>query len=219
MSADHLPERFDTVVFDLDGTLSDSAPGILASLDHAFTETGYTPPPDLIRFIGPPLQTAFLAEGFTQPQIDELLVAYRTHYWEIGAFANVVYPGIPDVLDTLAAEGFRLAVATSKPELTARRILEYFGFTERFEVIGGATFDMIRATKTAVLGYVLDQLGTAQPLMVGDRHHDVDGATEHGLSCVGVRWGYAALGELEQAGARWMADTPADILQFARTVR
>ena len=212
-------ERFDTVIFDLDGTLSDSAPGILASLDHAFAETGYTPPADLIRFIGPPLQTAFLAEGFTQPQIDELLVAYRAHYWDIGAFDNLVYPGITDVLDTLAAERFRLAVATSKPELTARRILEHFGFTERFEVIGGATFDMIRATKTAVLGYVLDQLGSSQPLMVGDRHHDVEGATEHGLSCVGVRWGYAALGELEQAGARWMADTPADIVQFAHIVR
>lgn len=207
---------FDTVIFDLDGTLSDSAPGILASLDHAFGETGLTPPDDLVRFIGPPLQTAFLAEGFTLEEITALLVSYRAHYWEIGAFGNFVYPGVETVLDVLAEEGFRLAIATSKPELTARRILEYFGFTERFEVIGGATFDMSRATKTAVLGYVLEQLAPSRPVMVGDRYHDVEGAGEHGLACVGVTWGYAAKGELEQAGARWVVDEPHEIISIAR---
>jgi phosphoglycolate phosphatase len=207
---------FDTVIFDLDGTVSDSAPGILASLDHAFAETGLTPPDDLVRFIGPPLQTAFEAEGFALDDITALITSYRAHYWEIGAFGNFVYPGMEAVLDTLAAEGFRLAIATSKPELTARRILEYFGYTERFEVIGGATFDMSRATKTLVLGYVLEQLAPLRPVMVGDRYHDVEGATEHGLACVGVSWGYAAEGELEQAGARWIVDEPRQIVDIAR---
>ncbi len=208
-------EPFDTVIFDLDGTVSDSAPGILASLDHAFAETGLTPPNDLLRFIGPPFQTAFLAEGFTLDEITALLTSYRAHYWEIGAFGNYVYQGIEQVLDALATEGFRLAIATSKPELTARRILEYFGYTERFEVIGGATFDMTRATKTAVLGYVIDQLTPTRAVMVGDRYHDVEGAAEHGLACVGVTWGYAADGELKQAGARWIVEEPHEIISIA----
>ena len=210
-------KSFDTVIFDLDGTVSDSAPGILASLDHAFAETGLTPPNDLLRFIGPPLQTAFLAEGFTLEEITALLTSYRAHYWEIGAFGNFVYPGIEPVLDRLATDGFRLAIATSKPELTARRILEYFGYTERFEIIGGATFDMSRATKTAVLGYVLEQLSPSRAVMVGDRYHDVEGAAEHGLACVGVRWGYAGAGELEQAGARWVIDEPHEIVAIAHS--
>ncbi|CAB4885023.1 unannotated protein [freshwater metagenome] len=207
---------FDTVIFDLDGTLSDSAPGILASLGHAFAETGFTPPDDLVRFIGPPLQTAFLEEGFTVEQITELMTAYRAHYWEIGAFANFVYPGIEQVLDSLAGHGYRLAIATSKPELTARRILEFFGFTERFEVIGGATFDLTRATKSAVVGYVLEQLGPSRPVMVGDRHHDIEGSAEHGLDCVGVTWGYAVDGELQAAGARWIVDEPHEIVTVVR---
>ncbi len=210
---------FDTVIFDLDGTLSDSAPGILASLDHAFAETGFTPPDNLVRFIGPPLQTAFRAEGFTLEQIDVLMTSYRAHYWEVGAFANVVYAGIEQVLDSLAAHHYRLAIATSKPELTARRILEYFGYTDRFEVIGGATFDMSRATKAAVLGYVLEQLGPNRAVMVGDRHHDVEGAAEHGLVCVGVTWGYAAPGELQRAGARWIVDDPHEIIAVVRDRR
>jgi len=210
---------FDTVIFDLDGTVSDSAPGILASLDHAFKTTGLTAPVNLVRFIGPPLQTAFLAEGFNLEEIEALLAAYREHYWEIGAFANYVYPGIEHLLNTLASDGFRLAIATSKPELTARRILEYFGYTERFEIIGGATFDMSRATKTLVLGYVLEQLTPCRPVMIGDRYHDVEGALDHGLPCVGVRWGYSAEGELEQAGAKWIVTEPAEILEIAHGVR
>ncbi len=215
MSA-HSP--FDTVIFDLDGTVSDSAPGILASLDHAFRETGFPPPPDLIRFIGPPFETAFRSEGFSPEEITVLMTTYRAHYWDVGAFINTVYPGMEELLDGLAEEGFRLAIATSKPEPTARRILEHFGYTERFEVIGGATFDMTRATKSAVLDYVLDQLGATRPVMIGDRHHDVEGAAEHGIDCVGVRWGYSAGDELHRAGARWIIDKPKQIFDIVRGV-
>ena len=119
----------------------------------------------------------------------------------------------------MAEHRYRLAIATSKPELTARRILEYFGYTDRFEVIGGATFDMSRATKPAVLGYVLDQLGPTRAVMVGDRHHDVEGAAEHGLACVGVTWGYAQPGELQRAGARWIVDEPHDLIAVVRDGR
>lgn len=207
---------FDTVIFDLDGTVSDSAPGILASLDHAFAETGYRPPADLLRFIGPPFETAFRAEGYSPDEITTLMVSYRAHYWDIGAFQNTVYPGFEEVLDTLAAEGFRLAIATSKPEPTARRILEHFGYTHRFEVIGGATFDMTRATKSAVLNYVLEQLGPTRPVMIGDRYHDVEGAAEHGIDCIGVRWGYSAGDELVKAGARWIIEHPSEIIDIVR---
>ncbi len=215
MTGPHSP--FDTVIFDLDGTVSDSAPGILASLDHAFTETGYPPPPDLRRFIGPPFQTAFRSEGFSPAEITILMASYRAHYWDIGAFVNTVYSGIEELLDGLAGEGFRIAIGTSKPEPTARRILEYFGYTERFDVIGGATFDMTRATKSAVLRYVIEQLGPARPVMVGDRYHDVEGAAEHNIDCVGVRWGYAASAdELERAGARWIVEHPKEIFAIVR---
>jgi phosphoglycolate phosphatase len=205
---------FDTVIFDFDGTLSDSAPGILASLDHAFNETGYPRPPDLIRFIGPPFETAFRAEGFAPDEIAILMKVYRDRYWEVGAFQSTVYPGIEQLLDDLASQGFRLAIATSKPELTARRIIEYFGYTHRFEVIGGATFDMSRATKSAVLSYTLDQLGATRPVMIGDRYHDVEGAAEHGIDCIGVRWGYSEGDELKRAGARWIIDEPQQIMDI-----
>ena len=208
---------FDTVIFDLDGTVSDSAPGILASLDHAFTETGFPPPADLRRFIGPPFETAFRAEGFSPDEIKILMTVYRAHYWDIGAFENLVYPGMEELLDGLRRDGFRIAIGTSKPEPTARRILEHFGYTERFDVIGGATFDMTRATKSAVLKYVLEQLGPCRPVMIGDRYHDVEGAAEHNIDCVGVRWGYAASpDELEKAGARWIVKHPREIFDIVR---
>src|SRR5215218_8273082 len=97
------PSPFDTVIFDLDGTVSDSAPGILASLDHAFTVTGFPPPPDPLRFIGPPFETAFRSEGFTPDEIATLMKVYRDHYWDVGAFVNTVYPGMEQLLDDLAA--------------------------------------------------------------------------------------------------------------------
>jgi phosphoglycolate phosphatase len=209
-----LTTPFDTVIFDLDGTVSDSAPGILASLDHAFGVTGFTPPENLVRFIGPPFQTAFEREGFTPDQIDLLLTAYRAHYWEVGAFLNTVYPGVEQVLTALGAEGYRLAIATSKPEPTARRILEFLGLTDRFEVIGGATYDMGRATKAEVLGYVLDQLHICEPVMVGDRYHDVQGSAAFDIPCIGVSWGYANPDELLQAGARWIIDRAEQIFDI-----
>ena len=205
---------FDTVIFDLDGTVSDSAPGILSSLDHAFAHTGYTPPADLLRFIGPPFETAFRAEGFSPDEITNLMTVYRAHYWDVGAFVNTVYPGMAEVFDELGRQGYRLAIATSKPEPTARRILQHFGLTERFEVIGGATFDMSRATKSAVLRYVLEQLGDTRPVMIGDRYHDVEGAAEHGIDCIGVRWGYSQGDELHRCGARWVIDEPAQIIDI-----
>ncbi|HRE02585.1 MAG TPA: HAD hydrolase-like protein [Ilumatobacteraceae bacterium] len=208
---------FDTVIFDLDGTISDSAPGILASLDHAFTQTGYPPPPNLRRFIGPPFETAFRAEGFSPDEVKTLISVYREHYWDIGVFENFVYPGMEALLDGLAADGFRIAIGTSKPEPTARRILEHWGYTGRFDVIGGASFDMTRSTKAAVLAYVLEELGQCRPVMIGDRYHDVEGSAQFGIDCVGVRWGYAASDdELERAGARWIVDHPNEIFDIVR---
>ena len=205
---------FDTLIFDLDGTLSDSAPGIVASLNHAYDRLGHPKPASFQHFIGPPFETIFRSEGFSPDEIITLLAVYRERYWDIGAFENSIYPGIEDVLDQLAAQGYRIAIATSKPEATALRILEHFGYIDRFEVIGGATFDMRRATKSAVLSYVLDQLGETRPVMIGDRYHDVEGAAEHGIDCIGVRWGYGVGDELQRCGARWIIDEPAQIMDI-----
>ena len=207
-----LGRPYDTVIFDLDGTLSDSAPGIVASLHHAYDMLGHPKPADFVPFIGPPFELAFRSEGFTEEQIVDLLGVYRERYWNTGAFENSIYPGIDDVLNELAAQGYRLAIATSKPEETALRILEHFGYIDRFEIIGGATFDATRSTKSAVLDHVLGQLGPCRPIMIGDRHHDVEGAREHGIDCIGVRWGYSIDDELERFGARWVIDSPSEIL-------
>ena len=205
---------FDTVIFDLDGTVSDSAPGIVASLEHAYDQLGHPKPASFTHFIGPPFETIFRSEGFSPDEIVTLLAVYRERYWDVGAFENTVYPGMTEVFDELGRQGYRLAIATSKPEPTARRILEHFGLTARFEVIGGATFDMSRATKSAVLRYVLEQLGDTRPVMIGDRYHDVEGAAEHGIDCIGVRWGYSQGDELHRCGARWVIDEPEQIIDI-----
>ena len=205
---------YDTVIFDLDGTLSDSAPGIVASLHHAYDLLGHPKPDDFVPFIGPPFEATFRAAGFTEAEIFDLLGVYRERYWNTGAFENSIYPGIDEVLTQLTALGYRLAVATSKPEETALRILEHFGYIERFEIIGGATFDESRSTKSAVLDHVLGQLGACRPVMIGDRHHDIEGAAEHGIDCIGVRWGYSIGDELERYGARWIIDEPRQILDI-----
>lgn len=208
---------FNTVIFDLDGTITDSAPGILASLNHAFSITGYPAPANLRRFIGPPFETAFRAEGFCVNEITNLLECYREHYWSIGAFQNSLYPGIQSLLDDLRQTGLRIAICTSCLEPTARMIIDHFGLTERFEVIGGATLNSTRLTKGEVLRHVLDRLGSTRPVMVGDRAHDVEAALAENIDCIGVRWGYAAvIDELERAGARWVVEYPEEILYCCR---
>lgn len=185
----------DLVIFDLDGTLTDSADGIVSSFRHALGEIGApVPEGDLSRkLVGPPMHHTLSAMGLGD-RADEAIAAYRADYTARGWAMNSLFDGIPQLLADLRAAGVRLAVATSKAEPTAQRILEHFGLDEHFEVIAGASLDGVRATKAEVMAHALAQL---EPLpdrvvMVGDRAHDVEGAAEHGIGTVVVDWGYGA---------------------------
>ena len=181
------------VIFDLDGTLTDSAEGIVASFLHALSHVGApVPEGDLTaQIVGPPMDDTFRAMELGA-NADAAIAAFRAEYGSRGWAMNTLFDGIAPLLADLQAAGVRLAVATSKLEPTAQRILAHFGLDQHFEVIAGASPDGSRKTKVEVLAHALDQL---QPLpervlMVGDRSHDVDGASAHGIDTVVVGWGY-----------------------------
>jgi phosphoglycolate phosphatase len=181
------------VIFDLDGTLTDSAEGIVASFRHALGSVGaVVPDGDLAPMIvGPPMHHTLRDMGLGE-QADAAIAAYREDYLTRGWAMNRLFDGIPALLADLRDAGVRLAVATSKVESTAQRILAHFGLDEHFEVIAGASIDGSRAAKSDVVAHALVQL-TPLPdrvLMVGDRSHDVEGAAEHGIDTVVVGWGY-----------------------------
>lgn len=194
------------VIFDLDGTLTDSAEGIVASFRHALTEIGAdVPPGDLAgRIVGPPMHQTLKGLGLGE-RVDDAIAAYRADYTSRGWAMNSTFDGIPELLADLRAAGVRLAVATSKAEPTARRILDHFGLADYFDVIAGASVDGSRSSKADVLAHALGQLHPLpeRVIMVGDRAHDVEGAAEHGIGTVVVGWGYGAADflEPEQAAA------------------
>jgi phosphoglycolate phosphatase len=181
------------VIFDLDGTLTDSAPGIVASFRHALAAVdAEVPDGDLAdRLVGPPMHHTLATLGLGD-RADEAVAAYRADYTRRGWSMNRLYDGVTDLLGDLRAAGVRLAIATSKAEPTARRILEHFGIAGEFDVIAGASPDGTRAAKADVLAHALEQLGPLpdRVVMVGDRAHDVDGAAAHGIATVVVGWGY-----------------------------
>jgi phosphoglycolate phosphatase-like HAD superfamily hydrolase len=181
------------VIFDLDGTLTDSAEGIVTCFLHALGHIGApVPEGDLAaRIVGPPMDDTFYAMGLGESAA-EAIAAFRAEYGARGWAMNTLFDGIANLLGDLRAAGVRLAVATSKLEPTAQRILAHFGLDQHFEVIAGASPDGSRKSKEEVLAHALVQL---QPLpervlMVGDRSHDVDGAAAHGIDTVVVGWGY-----------------------------
>jgi phosphoglycolate phosphatase len=181
------------VIFDLDGTLTDSAEGIVASFRHALGSVGaIAPEGDLAPMIvGPPMHHTLRDMGLGE-RADAAIAAYREDYVARGWALNRPFDGIPALLADLRTAGVRLAVATSKAEPTAHRILAHFGLDEHFEVIAGASLDGARAAKSDVVAHALVQLEPLpdRMLMVGDRSHDVEGAAEHGIDTVVVGWGY-----------------------------
>lgn len=188
------------VIFDLDGTLTDSAPGIVESFRHALGAVGAAVPEgDLAtRIVGPPMHHTLRGLGLGA-DADAAIAAYRADYTSRGWAINELFDGIAQLLADLRAAGVRMAVATSKAEPTARRILAHFGIDDHFEVIAGATVDGSRSTKADVVAHALAQLSPLpdRVLMVGDRSHDVEGAAEHGIDTVVVGWGY---GQADFAG-------------------
>lgn len=203
------------VLFDLDGTLVDSAPGIWASVRAAATALGLPrPTPDQLRaMVGPPLQDGFATVlGLRGADVDRAVSAYRAHYTAGAIFEVSVYAGIPELLARLAGDGATLAVATSKPEPSAVRVLEHTGLRASFVTVHGATFDGAVRHKDQVIAAALAAHPDGRdPVLVGDRAQDVLGAAAHGLPCIGAGWGPAADGELADAGAAAVAPTPADV--------
>ena len=203
-------ERIKNVLFDLDGTLTDPAEGITNALMHAQRRLGRTVSPreELYVFIGPPLIEMFMSEwGLTRAEAEQALLYYREHFSVKGLFENVPYPGIGDCLAALRAAGLRLFVATSKPEPLSLRILEHFDLLQYFEAVAGSTLDETRTKKGEVIAYALSTYGLdpSETVMVGDREHDVIGARENGLPCIGVLYGYGSREELTAAGAAALA--------------
>lgn len=209
--------RFTPVLFDLDGTIVDSAPGIFSSLRHTYEQLALPTPADaeLRPWIGPPLLDSFLTlGGLDEPEAQRALLLYRAHYGELGAFDAALFPGIAEVLHRLSAAGVPLSLATSKPETVTRRILEHFELSDVFTEITGADDAVGRTSKADVVGEALRRLASHthldRPVLVGDRHHDVDGAAEHGIPSILVGWGYGA--PAEAAGALATVDTPEQLL-------
>lgn len=204
------------LLFDLDGTLSDSAPGILAALRQAFADVGAPPLDDATgrRLLGPPFHQSLPPLLGDARLVDEVIARYRVHYGAGLMFETTAYDGITDVLVAAHRRGTRLAVATSKPEPYAVPIVERLGLLELFETVCGDDLHGGRGTKALVIGEALRRLGVTDPsrvAMIGDRSHDVAGAHAHGIVCIGAAWGYAADGELETAGADIVCSTPADL--------
>ena len=200
------------VLFDLDGTVSDSAAGILAALRHAFAANGIAPldPATERALLGPPFYES-LPPLVGADRVPAVIASYREHY-ACTMYETAAFDGVPAVLEALRTAGRRLAVATSKPEPYAVPIVEHLGLSETFETIGGDELDGSLRTKALVIAKVLQRLGNPAPenvVMVGDRLHDVLGAREHGIDCIAVRWGYATPGELDDARPARIVDSPA----------
>lgn len=208
------------VLFDLDGTLTDSRPGIVNSALHAlrrFNETRGAnlaiPRPESLRFmLGPPLQDSF-AKLVGPAEAPALVALFRERYAPIGMFENSVFPGVIEALEALAAMGYRLYVATSKNEVYARRILDHFGLVRFFNAIHGAEPDGTRANKGELIAHLLQRRAIEPRLaaMIGDREHDAWGAKAAGVSAIGVLWGYGSREELSAAGADPLLAAPHEI--------
>ena len=213
---------FEVVLFDLDGTLTDAGPGILNCIEYALEAQGieYPDRSAMRTYLGPPLAVTFREQfGMNDSQITQAIEKYRERYHDVGLFENSVYSGIPELLRTLQESNIRLATATSKPEYSATRILQHFELDQYFEFIGAAALDGSRDSKSLVIKHTLEATGTHpdthRMIMIGDRHHDIHGAKEHGIDSIGVLWGYGDHDELAQAGAIDIVSDPqqlADLL-------
>lgn len=206
-----------TILFDLDGTITDSGEGIINSALFALEHFGL-PLPDreaMRVFVGPPLHETFVKFGVPEEKAEEAVAVYRKRYIPTGMFENAPYPGVEKLLIDLKAHGHNLLIATSKPEWIAIDILKHFGLDPYFDTICGATMDTSRTSKDAVIGYLLEKNGTTEDmLMVGDTEFDVLGAAKHNIPCIGVSWGYGSTESMISAGAVAVAHTMQELFEY-----
>lgn len=208
-----------TILFDLDGTLTDSGEGIINCATLALRHFGLPIPSytDMRTFVGPPLRDSFIRFGVPADQADEAIRVYRSRYIPTGMFENTPYPGIRELLEALRAEGYTLYVATSKPEEMSVTILKKFDLAKYFHRICGASIDSSRSTKDAVIAYLLESSGAKEDMvMVGDTKYDILGAKTHGIPAIGVGWGYGKVEEMEEAGAVGIAETMDELIGLIR---
>ncbi len=207
------------IMFDLDGTLTDSGEGIINCAILALEHFGCPiPSREALRvFVGPPLHESFIKHGVPADQAEKAVEVYRSRYIPIGKYENTPYPGIRELLEALRAEGHTLYVATSKPESMSIDILEHFDLAKYFHRICGASMDTSRSSKDAVIAYLLEQNGRADNMvMVGDTKFDILGAKAHGIPAIGVSWGYGEAADMEAAGAAAIAHSMEELMTLLR---
>jgi phosphoglycolate phosphatase len=204
-----------TILFDLDGTLTDSGEGIINCVIYALERFGLPIPEreSLRYFVGPPLHESFVKQGVPADRAEEAVAVYRERYVPTGMFENTPYPGVRELLERLKEAGYTLYVASSKPEWMCVEILKHFDLANYFDMICGATMDTSRTNKEAVIEYLIRENGKADNMiMVGDTKFDVLGAKFHGIPCIGVSWGYGKVSEMQEAGAVAISDTMEQLL-------
>ena len=205
--------KFTTILFDLDGTLTDPFEGITNSVAYALKKMGITPPKnsELKKFIGPPLAESFEKfYGFSKEESYKAVDIYREYFAPKGIFENTIFKGIPEMLASLKNAEKRLALATSKPTVFAEKILKHFNIDKYFDVVVGSNLDGSMTDKAEVVAAALKGLGAVEPsttVMVGDRSHDIIGGIKNGICTVGVTFGYGTKEELEQFHADYIADS------------
>lgn len=208
------------ILFDLDGTLTDSGEGIINCVVYALNHFGLPIPParELRSVVGPPLHDSLARYGVPPQKLDEGVAVFRSRYNPIGIYENTPYPGIREMLAALKQGGFRLCIATSKPEDMANRVLKHFDLASFFDTVCGGSMDESRSSKSDVIAYLLEQNGRADNMvMVGDTKFDVLGAAAHGIPTIGVAWGYGETADMEAAGAVAIASSPEQLLQLLRS--
>lgn len=213
-------KKYDVILFDLDGTLTNPERGLVSGFVYALSKVGIERERfgDLRRFIGPPLYEMWQTEfGFTPEESEHAIDVFREYYDIYGWWDNELYPGIKELLSSLRTSGKKLAVATSKPEVTALRVLRLFGLTEYFDFIAGAISGTERHKKSQVIEYCLENLGAADDrslaILVGDRIYDAEGANEVGIDSLGVLWGHGSYEEITTCGFTYVAETAEDVLK------
>lgn len=214
-------KKYKAILFDLDGTLNESGLGIMRCVEYALEKMG-KPEPDFEKlrvFVGPPLKWQFMSyANLTEEEGEEAVRFFRERYNKVGIYENAVYDGVEEMLKTLKDAGYVLAVASSKPEVFVREIIEYFKLGHYFDEIAGSDLDYVRSKKGQVIEEALTRMGLLeerqQVLMVGDKDLDVLGAREAGMECAAVTWGYGSREELSAAEPLLMVDSPAELTDY-----
>lgn len=212
--------RYEVILFDLDGTLTNPFIGISQSVQYALKKMGMDVPQtdELHSFVGPPIQESFVQKcHMTEPEVKMAISYYRERYTDKGIFENEIYPGIEQLLGLLKDQGYQLIIATSKPTVFAERIAAHFGLDQYFDHIIGSFLDGNRSNKEAIINHIIALYPENRPadfLMVGDRMHDIIGAHKAGIDSIGVLYGYGSEGELRQSKPLFLAESIGELVSI-----